>query len=171
MFNTIATNGYTLAYNGSTNKLTLTSTQSFTVLVNQSTCNYILGLGNSNFNSIGLSATFPFCINLLPTAVFSVKSTTFNIGNFGADNSSDIFLTIQNNGSNGSRCLYSNYSGIKYKLDSPNLSVFDIKIIDEHANLVNFNGVDWTITFQLDILFRDKQPLPKFENVINSVSG
>jgi hypothetical protein len=171
MFNSIATNGYTLSYSSLTNKLTLTAPNSFSVLTSQSSCIYILGLGNSNFNSVGLSATFPFCINLLPTSVFSIKSSTFNIGNFGADNSADIFLTIQNNGSNGSRCLYSNYSGIKYKLDNPNLSVFDIKIVDEHSNLVNFNGVDWSITFQLDILFRDKEPLPKFENLINSVSG
>ena len=171
MFNALSPAGYVLSYSGSTNKLTLTSSNSFTVLVTQSTCQYIIGLGNTDFSSIGLSVIFPFCINLLPTSVFTIKSSVFNIGNFGADNSSDVFLTIQNNGSNGSRCLYSNYSGIKYKMDNPNLNIFDLRIVDEHGNFVNFQGVDWSITFQIDITYRDKEPLMKFQNVVNSISS
>lgn len=171
MFNNVSPLGYSCTYSSLTNKLTLTSLNSFTVLVSQSNSNYVLGLGNYDFNSVGLSVIFPFCINLLPTSVFSVKSSIFNIGNYGVDGSSDIFLTIQNNGSNGSRCIYSNFSGIRYKMNNPNLNVFDLRIVDEHGNFVNFRGVDWSITFQIDINYRDKDPLMKFNNVINSVAS
>lgn len=171
MFNSIATSGYILSYSSVTNKLTLTAPNSFSVLASQSNSRYILGLGNTDFNSIGLSATFPFCINLLPTNVFTIKSSAFNIGNFGADNSSDVFLTIQNNGSTGSRCLYSNFSGIRYRMENPNLSVFDIRIEDGEHNPINFNGVDWYITFQIDINFREKEIPIAFEKLIKSASS
>jgi hypothetical protein len=167
----LATYNYVLTYSSLTNKLTISAPNPVIVLASQSNSRYLLGLGNTDFNSVGLSVEFPFCINLLPTSVFTIKSSAFNINNFGTDNSSDIFLTIQNNGSNGSRCIYSNFSGIKYKMDNPNLNVFDIRIQDEHNNFVNFNGVDWNITFQIDINFRDKEiPLP-FEKLIKEASS
>jgi hypothetical protein len=171
MFNNISPAGYSLTYSSLTNKLTLNSNNSFTVLSTQSNANYLMGLGNTDFNSVGLSVIFPFCINLLPTSVFTVKSSVFNIGNFGADGSSDILLTIQNNGSNGSRCLYSNFSGIKYRMENPNLNIFDLRIVDEHNNFVNFQGVDWSITFQIDITYKDKEPLMQFQKVVNSASS
>jgi hypothetical protein len=105
--------------------------------------------------------------NFLPTAKINIRSSSFNINNFGADNSTDIFLTVQNNGLQSGRILYQNYSNLKYKLEQYNLQQFDIKFTDDSNNILVFNGVDWFITFQIDIEYKPKEKLLSFNQIVN----
>ena len=71
-----------------------------------------------------------------------MHSTIFNIGNFASDFSTDVLLSIQNNGSIGSRLLFSNFGALRFQLNIDNLTAFDIRITDDYNlnNNSNFNG-------------------------------
>ena len=169
MFNLLTPAGYSMSYNKITNKLSVVGPNSFSILAS-STCTYILGLGASDLSSISNSVTFPFCINLLPTARFNLRSTAFRIGNFGVNNSNDLLITIQNTGGTLSRCLYQNYGDLKFKLDVSSLQSFDFRITDDYNNLLNFNGAPWYVTFQLDIEYVEKPKPLTFEQVLESAT-
>lgn len=47
---------------------------------------------------------------------------------------------------------YENISGFKNILSNNALDQIDISIFDDDNNLVDFNGINWTITLQLDII-------------------
>jgi hypothetical protein len=76
-------------------------------------------------------------------------------------------LTIQNNGLQSGRILYQNYSNLKYRLESYNLQQFDLRFTDDSNNLLIFNGVDWFITFQIDIEYKPKEKPLSFQQIVN----
>jgi len=170
MFNLLTPVGYSMTYNKTTNKVTVLGPNAFTIL-QTSTCKYILGISNTNLASVANSVTFPFCVNLLPTSRYNIRSTAFKIGNFGSDNSSDILLTLQNTGGNLSRSLYYNYGSLKFDLNIENLTTFDLRITDDYGFLLNFNGSPWYITFQIDVEYLEKPKPPTFEQILANVGG
>ena len=170
MFATVAPTGYTINYSSITNKLTVYGPRAFTVLASSSS-NGILGIGASDISSSLNAATFGYCVNLLPVARFNLRSTIFNIGNFASDNSTDVLLSIQNNGSIGSRLLYSNFGALRFQLNIDNLTAFDFRITDDNNNLLDFNGSPWYVTFQIDVEYLEKQKPPSFQEIINDIGG
>jgi len=163
--------GYIITYSTTTNKFTFQYTTLFTISV-LSTCKNIVGLSSSDVLGTvenNFTVTLPNSFNFLPTAKINIRSSSFNIGNFGADNSTDIFLTVQNNGLQSGRILYQNYSNLKYRLEQYNLQQFDLRFTDDSNNLLIFNGVDWFITFQIDIEYKPKEKPLSFQQIINSV--
>jgi hypothetical protein len=170
MFNLLTPVGYSMTYNKITNKVTVVGPNAFSIL-QTSTCKYILGISDTNLDSVANSVTFPFAVNLLPTARYNIRSTAFKIGNFGSDNSSDILLTLQNTGANLSRSLYYNYGSLKFDLNIENLTAFDLRITDDYGFLLNFNGSPWYITFQIDIEYLEKPKPPTFEQILAQVGG
>ena len=161
--------GYIITYSTTTNKFTFQYTTIFTIN-KESTCKSLIGLSTSDeFGTVpnNFTVTMPNSFNFLPTSKINVRSSSFNIGNFGADNSTDIFLTIQNNGLQSGRILYQNYSNLKYRLESYNLQQFDLRFTDDSNNLLIFNGVDWFITFQIDIEYKPKEKPLSFQQIVN----
>ena len=165
-FNLLTPVGYSMTYSKVTNKVSVLGPRAFSILAS-SPCKYILGISDSNLASVANSVTFPFCVNLLPTSRFNIRSTVFKIGNYGSDGSSDILLTIQNTGGNLARSLYQNYGDLKFHLDIENLSAFDIRITDDYGFLLNFNGSPWYVTFQIDIEYVEKPKPPTFAQLIS----
>jgi len=157
--------GFSITYSSTVNKLTFGYTSSFTIYASQSTINPLIGLGNSNI--IGSSFTLPYSVNLLPIARINLKSKAFQLNNFSSSNSGDLILTIQNNGSQNGRILYQNYDGSSFKLNIKNLSAFDLRFTDDDDNLINFNAVDWFISFKIEMECLEKPKPPTFEQIIN----
>lgn len=168
-FNLLTPVGYSMTYSKVTNRVTVLGPSPFTIL-EISPCKYILGISDSNLVSVSNSVEFPFCVNLLPTSRFNIRSTAFKIGNYGSDGSSDIILTVQNNGSPLGRCLYQNYGDLKFHLDIDNLQAFDIRITDDYNFLLNFNGSPWFITFQIDVEYVEKPKPASFAQLIAGIN-
>jgi hypothetical protein len=160
--------GYIITYSTTTNKFTFEYTTIFTISKN-STCKNLIGLVDDISGTVpnSFKVTMPNSFNFLPTAKINIRSSSFNINNFGADNSTDIFLTVQNNGLQSGRILYQNYSNLKYRLEQYNLQQFDIRFTDDSNNLLVFNGVDWFITFQIDLEYKPKEKLLSFNQIVN----
>ena len=169
MFNLLTPVGYSMTYNKNTNKVSVLSPNSCSILAT-SPCKYILGISDTNISSVANVVVFPFCVNLLPTARFNLRSQAFKIGNYGADGSSDIILTVQNTGGALARSLYQNYGDLKFKLDIDNLQSFDFRITDDYGFLLNFNGSPWYITFQIDVEYVEKPKPPTFAQLMSGIN-
>jgi hypothetical protein len=48
--------------------------------------------------------------------------------------------------------LYQNISSFKPMLRETSTNDFDISLLDDDDNLINFNGVSWSLSLQLDII-------------------
>ena len=169
-FNLLTPVGYSMTYSKVTNKVTVLGPRPFSILAT-SPCKYILGISDTDLASAGNQVVFPFCVNLLPTARFNIRSSAFKVGNFGTDGSTDILLTIQNTGGSLARSLYQNYGDLKFQLDVENLSAFDLRITDDYGFLLNFNGSPWFITFQIDVEYVEKPKPPTFQDILNLAGG
>jgi len=53
-------------------------------------------------------------------------------------------------------------------LNVKTLSIIDIRIYDENNNLINFNGVDWSIVLQMNIHRRKMTTSLTFDSLVNT---
>ena len=62
---------------------------------------------------------------------------------------------------------YTNITNIKATLNSTSLDGFDISIIDDDNNYINFNNINWTMTFALTLIRkRPNRSTTKFNEII-----
>jgi hypothetical protein len=64
---------------------------------------------------------------------------------------SNTLATIAVNSGSYGILLYENTTGYKPTLRNTTVNDFDLMLLDDDENLINFNNVDWNITLQLDI--------------------
>lgn len=163
--------GFTLTYSTITCKITFThSSRDFILNTTNTTARDVIGLGNTNQTSTGRILTMPNNVNFLPTARLNIRSSSFALGNFGIDGASDIILTIQNNGGQTARILYQNYNNQRFLLDKDNLQEIDLRITIDNGSLCEFNGVDWYITFQIDVEYYDRPKKDSFQTIIDTIN-
>ena len=149
---------YDLTYSSITNKFTLSYTSNFTINASSlsSTINKVVGLDKNNLSSTLNSATFPYLINFLPMQRINFKSNFFKMNNYNSsDGSTDVFLCLQNNSGQLSMINYINQSGDQYLIQDKNITNFQINVCDDNNNLLNFNNIDWTLSFKLSIEYID----------------
>ena len=154
---TILPTGFNIVYNSSTNKYTISYTTNFTINAasSNSTINNVMGLGNSNLTSIANSLTLPNCVNFLPLSRLNFRAP-LKLKNYNqADNSGDIILSLQNNAPQMGVINYSNTTTTKFLIPDKTITGFVLSVTDDSSNLINFNGVNWYLTFQLDIEYTD----------------
>jgi hypothetical protein len=106
-----------------------------------------------------LTLEAPHPLNLLGIQQLRINSSAFASYNSNSTNmgESNLVGVVQSTAPPFGMILYANqnsYSVLKHK----NISLIDIQILDENDNLVDFNNIDWTLTFQLTIFRR--VPLP-----------
>jgi hypothetical protein len=150
--------GYILTYSSITNKFTLSFTSNFTINASStsSTINKIVGLDKNDLSSTLNSATFPHLINFLPMQRINFKSNFFKMNNYNSsDGSSDVFLCLQNNSGQLSMINYVNQSGDQYLIQDKNITNFQINVCDDYNNLLNFNNIDWTMSFKIIVEYID----------------
>ena len=143
--------GFNCIYNSITNKYTFSSTANFSFSP-ISSCLKILGFVYTD--SVNNSLTSFNCVNLQSVQCLHIQSN-FLTGNI---NSSNIYLqntlaTIPVNSQPNSNIVYENNGSVfTTNLYSNILSEISIKIVDQDNNIIDTNGLHWSITLQMDIV-------------------
>jgi len=126
-----------------------------------------MGLGTSDLTSVGLTLTMPNVVNFIPLPRINFRSNYFNFGCYStSDNSSDIFLPLQNNAGQNSIINYVNQTQVKFLIQDRNITSFIINVTDDYGRLINFNGVDWYMTLQIDMDYLEMPRATGFSGVL-----
>ena len=164
--------GYSLSYNSATTTLTMThSGIDFTINASStaSTINSVMGLGVNDLTSVALTTTFPNVVNFIPLQRINFRSNYFNFGCYSTiDGSTDIFLPLQNNAGQNSVINYVNQSQAKFLIQDRNITSFIISVTDDYNKYINFNGVDWLMTIQIDIDYLEAPRISDFPGVLGN---
>jgi len=149
---------FTITYNSLTNKFTFVYSSNFQFYASST----ILGVLGFNEGALISSSNFRLesthCCNLMPIKCINVVSnlTTYNI-NKAFPNSQNILASIPVNCQPYSMIQYENSNNFRSNLFVNNISTLNIKLVnDSDGQLIDLNGVHYSMTFQLDIVnFRD----------------
>ena len=163
--------GFTITYSSITNKLTFNYTSNFTINASSSLCtiNNIIGLGNFNITSLSNSVTLPYVVNFLPLARLNFRSNFFKFNNYSStDNTTDIFLTVQNSAPPIGVIYYVNQTDTNFIINDVNITIINIMVTDDDNNLINFNNVDWYMTITIKIEYLDNRNNNTFMSILNN---
>jgi len=164
--------GFGITYSSITTKFTFTNTTTnFTIngASPLSTINSVIGLGTTDVTSTALSLTLPFVVNFLPLPRINFRSSFFKLNNYSStDNSSDIFLSLQNNAPQNSVINYVNQTNSKFLIEDKNITSFIIYVTDDQNRLINFNNVDWYMTMEIDIEYLETPRLTNIASIMQS---
>lgn len=140
------------------------STSSFSIISSGSTIYNVLGfVPGSNYNSVTQKIVAPYPLNLLGT--LRLRICSFELATTNLDYT---LITLPIEVGNFGLIQYTNISNIKSKLTNSSVDGFDILIIDDNNNPINFNNINWTMTLLLTII-RKKQNTSdlKFYDIVN----
>jgi hypothetical protein len=145
--------GFTCTYNVIPNTFTFTHLSMEFTLTSISTILKTIGFYNTDMLSSSYKLSSTFCANLQNVQCIHIKSN-FMTGNI---NSSDIYVqdticTIPVNTPPNSNIVYQNTNKFSSNLYSNILNDIVIKIVNQDNALLDLNGLDWSITLQLDIV-------------------
>lgn len=164
--------GFGITYSSITTKFTFTNTTTdFTIngASALSTINKVVGLGTTDITSTALTLTLPFVVNFLPLPRLNFRSNFLKLNNYSStDNSSDIFLSLQNNAPQNSVIYYTNQTNTKNLIEEKNITSFVITVTDDINRLINFNNVDWYMTIQIDMEYLDTPKLTNISSIIQN---
>lgn len=158
----------TTSFNRINGKFAFTAASAITLYKEGSTCFKILGL-DTGLDYTGTTITAPFPCQFQGITRIRIASNTFSTYSMDslAGTFSNTLATIAVNSGSYGILLYENTTGYKPTLRNTVINDFDLMLLDDDENLINFNNVDWNITLQLDItrLRRDiSRIFPKFSN-------
>lgn len=156
----------TITYSIVTNTYNFTAGYTFTIDAT-STCKQFLGMGSTSLT--GTNITSPHVCNFLPLSRLLVRSSAFSTSNYnGADNSSDLLLSVQNSSASGALILWNNYSQLKYDITHvDNISIVDLQVTDDYGNLIDFNNCNWYITFRIEYIYEQPpNPITNFSTAV-----
>ena len=160
--NQILANGdsITITINRNTGILTFTGTANFTFL---STSTVLSALGfppTSNVSSVSnvLVASYP--LNLSGVNRISLTSQNLATISYSSNSVSNILANISINRPPFSILTLDNAYRITKVLKNKIVDTIDFALYDENGNLVNFNGLDWTISISLNIIRKYFLPNP-----------
>jgi len=157
-----------LTYSSISNKITITSSTTITINASQSTINKIIGLSPTDLSGSS-SYVLPYVVNFLPIPRVNFKSNFFKFNNYSStDNSSDLFLSLQNNTGQLNMINYINQTQTEFLIQDLTVSEFIINVTDDYNNLINFNGIDWTMTLLFKIDFVENIISNNFNSIIKT---
>jgi hypothetical protein len=164
--------GFGITYSSITTKFTFTNTTTnFTINASSSlsTINKVIGLGTTDITSVALTLTLPYVVNFLPLPRINFRSNFLKLNNYSStDNSSDIFLSLQNNAPQNSVIYYNNQTTTKNLIEDRNITSFVIYVTDDYNRLINFNNVDWYMTIQIDMEYLELPKLTSIGNILQT---
>lgn len=170
---TILPSGFGITYSTTTNKYTITYSTNFTINANSSasTINSVMGLGTSSLTSVANTLTLPNCVNFLPLSRLNFRAP-LKLRNYNqADNSGDIILSLQNNAPQMGSINFSNTMGTRFLLPDRSITSFVLSLTNDIGQVLNMNGVDWYLTFQIDVDFIDNLSDNTFRGIIQQYSS
>jgi hypothetical protein len=153
-FHSKVVNQVSLTFDKLTGKYQINSNQNFTFYQQGSTCFRLLGLDLES-DLVGIApydqpATFPCNF----AGITRLKIVSEKLATYSRDSSTitNVLATIPVNAPPFGILLYQNTSNFKAMLRERVIDFFDIRIYDDFNNLINFNGIEFGITLQLDII-------------------
>ena len=153
-FHSKVVNQVSLTFDKLTGKYQINSNQNFTFYQQGSTCFRLLGLDlESDLVGIAPYDQFaPFPCNF--AGITRLKIVSEKLATYSRDSSTitNVLATIPVNAPPFGILLYQNTSNFKAMLRERVIDFFDIRIYDDFNNLINFNGIEFGITLQLDII-------------------
>jgi hypothetical protein len=145
----------TITISSITGLLTFTKTSgTFTLFSSGSTSFKILGFNPTlNYTSVASVLVAPYPLNLLGTLKLRIASYSLPIASFDSsvDGNLNILATVPINAGNFGLIMYENANNIQSSLNLRVLDNFDLEILDDDGNLINFNGAYWSVTMLLSI--------------------
>jgi hypothetical protein len=113
----------------------------------------ILGFPSTNQTSSSFSLTATYPLNLLGITKIKISSIFFNTYNVDSATYglSNLIATIPVDEPAFGLITYENKSNSRYKLRTDAVDEIDLMLTDQLDNLINFNNIDWTLTFLLEI--------------------
>jgi hypothetical protein len=153
-FHSQVVNQVSLTFDKLTGKYLINSNQNFTFYQQGSTCFRLLGLDlESDLVGIAPYDQFaPFPCNF--AGITRLKIVSEKLATYSRDSSTitNVLATIPVNAPPFGILLYQNTSNFKAMLRERVIDFFDIRIYDDFNNLINFNGIEFGITLQIDII-------------------
>ena len=160
---------FTITYGNTTNKYTWTNTSNFTINSSLSTIKNIIGIGSTDITSTANTLICPYVVNFLPLPRINFRTNAFKLNNYNqADGSSDLFLSLQNNAGQQGMINFSNQENIKFCINDKSITSFIITVCDDYNNYINFNNVDWFLTFKIDIEYIEQLKLSNFSDILKT---
>lgn len=154
----------TITISSITGLLTFTKASgTFTLFYAGSTSFKVLGFNPAlDYTSTGSVLVAPYPLNLLGTLKLRIASYSLPISSLDSsvDGNLNILASIPINAGNFGLIMYENANNIQSTLDLKILDNFDLEILDDDGNLVNFNGAYWTITMLMSIERSPRQATP-----------
>lgn len=144
------------------------------VLLSTSTINYIMGFNENVVSAQSLNGgyyylTMPYVYNFLPIPNYIIHMDLINngitLGNLSAISTSDVLLSVPNNGRNNTQTIYENNSN-EFLLKNYSCNNLIMRITDSKNRELNFNGVSSYLTLRFNIYRRTLAKLPKFNELI-----
>ncbi|RZK05657.1 MAG: hypothetical protein EOO46_15770 [Flavobacterium sp.] len=140
----------TFTLNSSTGKITMTANQSFSVLTT-STCIRVLGLSGDTLTSTSNALILPNpCDTSGPRTILiklpDFQSNSFNVTNRDVLTFKSIPIVVPPFGLIYYQNVDNSEMVIKTTMDKNSI---EILLTDENNNVLNFNGIDWTMAFEV----------------------
>jgi len=157
-------NDFQISISRITGLLTFTNTNyEFTFYGATSTLFKVLGFNPAlNYTSTARALNAPYPLNLLGTLKMRIASLTLSVNSIDSSvgGSLNILASIPINAGNFGLIQYENTNNISNQLNLKVLDGFDLEILDDDGNLINFNNAYWTITMLLSIERDIPTPMP-----------
>jgi len=164
----------TITISNITGTIQISSTGTLQFLSVGSTIYSVLGLETGTDYTAPFTAPYP--LNLLGTLrlrVCSYELITYNLDSTSMT-TLNVLATIPIESATFGVILYDNISNIKTRLNNSQLDGFDILILDDNNNPINFNGVPWCISL-LITMTKERQIHPydkkKFFDFVDNVAS
>jgi hypothetical protein len=137
---------FTITFNKINGILTFNSQMSFTFL-SISTIKNIIGF-DSDINSFNNSVIMPYPLNLSGKQQLKIISNNITTNNFDNSSTNTILNVVYVDNFQYGIQNYK-FNDQMNLLKTKSLNYFDIHILDENNNYINFNNLDWCLTFRL----------------------
>lgn len=146
---------YTLTYNGIIGKVLLSnSIREFTIM-QSGTINVVLGFSTTANTPSGVSRSVLGinCVNLTQIRAINVEidMPTYNV-NVAQRYNQNILATIPVLAQPFGLVNYVNPNNFRVNMFSCAMNMIKVKLVDNQANLIHLNGVNYQMTLQLDIV-------------------
>jgi hypothetical protein len=167
---------FTPTFDRATGKYTFTYEGNFYFHYENSTVFKILGFDNKkNYNSTDSVLIAPFLADFSGIRMIKIRSIALvnnNIDSNTGTHSGDLCSIPVTTGYYGI-INYENINNFSSILSNKYINSFDIQLLDEYDELIDFNNVSWTITLQFNILrnIKEKEDNFNFKKLINLLTN
>jgi hypothetical protein len=156
---------FTFSFNEINFKITVThSSLEFVFVVNDNNINNVLGFVN-NLGSTSYTITGDKLINLIGSQMLYIQTTNLNINtvlNKNDNTNTNIILSTPIIAHSGDVQVVNNSANHSHKINQNSINNIEIKIVDEHDNEIDFNGIDWFLNLSVIFSYKKIKLLPQY---------